>query len=332
MRVKSAFILVLSMVAAAGASTLTRADDTALACKAPTAEWRAGVNKGSLAAVRAFRTKVPAKCTELVAAVAARIKGFEQPVQPVKRAPTPVPSPPRKPFYSTVGVDCVRQAAFGPTKSLIPDEGRAAIARIDRSKLPPNVLDVLDKSIVQLNLALATEARAFVVKACSMSSRTTVAGGQGRKSEGKTSPEGWTYERFAEQSPGGENFITVRFYVGGALGGEKAICLVCHDRPIGFGNAVDGGLRGYFGEYRGDKEEGLGVYLFRSGGAYAGQWRSGTIDGYGVTFFNNGQIEIGQFTNGAKNGVIILLNADGKRSSWRLEENGVPKSDSWKFF
>lgn len=67
----------------------------------------------------------------------------------------------------------------------------------------------------------------------------------------------------------------------------------------------------FFGEYRGDRHEGQGLYLFAGGGAYAGSFRQSRRDGEGQLLLPDGSLYNGTFAGDQFSGVGRYEYPDG---------------------
>lgn len=67
----------------------------------------------------------------------------------------------------------------------------------------------------------------------------------------------------------------------------------------------------FFGEYRGDRREGQGLYFFAGGGAYAGSFRQSRRDGEGQLLLPDGSLYNGSFAEDVFSGVGRYEYPDG---------------------
>ncbi|EIE18826.1 hypothetical protein COCSUDRAFT_59757 [Coccomyxa subellipsoidea C-169] len=79
---------------------------------------------------------------------------------------------------------------------------------------------------------------------------------------------------------------------------------------------ADGGT--YRGQWRGNKKQGLGVYVYPGGGRYEGMWRDNVKHGYGVYAFPKGGLYEGEWVAGEREGMGA-----------RLMRNGSIKAGRW---
>jgi hypothetical protein len=71
----------------------------------------------------------------------------------------------------------------------------------------------------------------------------------------------------------------------------------------------------YIGEFRANRRDGKGVWLYPNGAKYAGDFRDGKPSGRGTYTYPNGSRYVGDFRDGKFNGEGVLYGADGARMS-----------------
>ena len=69
----------------------------------------------------------------------------------------------------------------------------------------------------------------------------------------------------------------------------------------------------FFGEYKNDLRDGLGIYIFANGGVYAGGYKEGKRDGQGILMFPDGSMYEGEFANDKFDGQGTYTYADGSQ-------------------
>lgn len=69
---------------------------------------------------------------------------------------------------------------------------------------------------------------------------------------------------------------------------------------------------GYTGDWKNDKKEGYGIYVWDDGQKYEGYWKNNLRHGNGTVIFENGESLTGRWTNGSLNGIAVKKSADGK--------------------
>ena len=82
----------------------------------------------------------------------------------------------------------------------------------------------------------------------------------------------------------------------------------------------------YFGELRGGKKEGKGVYYYNNGDRYEGNWKGGVREGKGIYYYTNGESYEGDFKDDKFNGKGVFHYKDGVRDMGNYvdnEPNGV---------
>jgi len=87
----------------------------------------------------------------------------------------------------------------------------------------------------------------------------------------------------------------------------------------------------YVGEFKDDKRNGMGIYIWGpisefSGDKYAGQYKDNKFHGFGTYSFANGNRDVGQWENNKLNGNAIEYNADGS-----IYRQGVYKDDKLQY-
>ena len=69
----------------------------------------------------------------------------------------------------------------------------------------------------------------------------------------------------------------------------------------------------YEGEYKNEKREGYGKYIWENGEYYIGQWLNDKENGKGIIYYKNGNIKYdGDFVNGKYEGNGILIDENGE--------------------
>ena len=69
--------------------------------------------------------------------------------------------------------------------------------------------------------------------------------------------------------------------------------------------------RVYVGEFKDDKMEGKGIYIWENGDKYVGEWRDNQMAGFGKKTDNNGDVYVGEF----KDDKITLQSATAKKQN-----------------
>ncbi|MCH2194357.1 glycosyltransferase family 39 protein [Kordia sp.] len=68
---------------------------------------------------------------------------------------------------------------------------------------------------------------------------------------------------------------------------------------------------GYWGDWKNEKRNGLGTYVWEDGQKYIGQWKNDVRHGEGAVFFNNGESLKGIWENGKLNGEVVKKDRNG---------------------
>ncbi|WP_298512767.1 glycosyltransferase family 39 protein [uncultured Kordia sp.] len=68
---------------------------------------------------------------------------------------------------------------------------------------------------------------------------------------------------------------------------------------------------GYWGDWKDEKRNGFGNYLWKDGQKYSGQWKNDVRHGKGTVYFNNGESLEGSWENGKLNGKAVKRDANG---------------------
>lgn len=80
---------------------------------------------------------------------------------------------------------------------------------------------------------------------------------------------------------------------------------------------------GYWGEWRQDKRNGWGTYVWEDGQVYKGFWKDNLRHGKGVVYFNNGEQLKGEWINGKLNGEVMKSDQNGNPLEKSLYKNNL---------
>ncbi|MDG1715128.1 hypothetical protein [Lacinutrix sp.] len=69
---------------------------------------------------------------------------------------------------------------------------------------------------------------------------------------------------------------------------------------------------GYSGDWKNEKRNGLGTYVWEDGQKYTGHWKNDVRHGKGAVYFKNREIISGVWINGKLEGEVIKKTKDGK--------------------
>ena len=77
----------------------------------------------------------------------------------------------------------------------------------------------------------------------------------------------------------------------------------------------------YEGEFKDDKREGKGVYIWKDGEKYEGEWKNDKREGKGILHYNEGDRYEGEYKNNIKEGKGIMYYKDGNRYEGEWKNN-----------
>lgn len=80
---------------------------------------------------------------------------------------------------------------------------------------------------------------------------------------------------------------------------------------------------GYWGEWKNDKKNGTGTYVWENKQKFVGEWKNNMRNGKGIFYLPNGEQQEGVWTNNVLNGEVIIRSKSGEVLQKCIYENNI---------
>ena len=132
----------------------------------------------------------------------------------------------------------------------------------------------------------------------------------------------------SDQSVRWHNCFGTYTFASGPNKGDKYVGEYKDDKQNGQGTYMFSDGSKYVGEYKDDKRNGQGTYTFANGIKYVGEYKDGKYNGQGTYTLANGAKYVGEWKNGERNGQGTFRDSSGSLyvGEWKDDErNGAGK-------
>ena len=118
--------------------------------------------------------------------------------------------------------------------------------------------------------------------------------------------------------------VKLNFLDGSTYQGQVQECLTKTNCMHGVGVYVKADSK-YFGDFKNNKPNGEGLFLYGGGQSYEGSFKDGELHGKGVMIYTDGRRYEGDYKNNKRNGYGVMIYQDGGKYSEasRYEGNWV---------